>query len=63
MGEIIKGKFGKSAKLEKVKRSSLCEHGHHQWVIDTAKRFDVKQGKLLTVRKCSKCGKIRASAD
>lgn len=63
MGKIIKGKFGQAAQLNKIKRSSLCQHGHHQWVIDTNKQFDVKQGKLITTRRCSKCGKTRNSAD
>jgi len=63
MGDIVKGNFGKPAHLAKIKRSSLCQSGHHRWVVDTAKRFDVKQGKLVTLRKCSKCGKTKTSAD
>ena len=63
MGKIVKGQFGKAAQLKRIKRSSLCRHGHHRWVVDTHTRFDVKKGKLLTVNVCSKCGKTKSSAD
>ena len=63
MSNIIKGQFGKAAQLTRIRRSSLCQHGHHRWKVDTSTRFDVKEGKLLTVRTCSKCGKMKTSAD
>jgi len=63
MSNIIKGQFGKAAQLKRIKRSSLCQHGHHRWEVDTTTRFDVKEGKLLTVSICSKCGKTKTSAD
>jgi len=44
---------------EKHKGKTLCLHGHHKWVMDKAKQFDVKQGKLVTVYRCSRCGKTR----
>jgi len=40
-------------------KNSLCKNGHHKWVIDKAKQFDVKQGKLVTVYKCERCGEIK----
>ena len=40
--------------------NSLCKNGHHKWVIDKAKQFDVKQGKLVTVYKCARCGEIKS---
>ena len=63
MGEILKGQFGKVAQRKKNARSSLCQNGHHRWVVDKKQRFDVKQGKLVTLRRCSKCGATRTSAD
>ena len=36
---------------------TLWRHGHHKWVVDKDKQFDVKQGKLVTVWRCSRCGK------
>tara|TARA_B110000091_G_C13654328_1_gene406772 strand:- start:563 stop:754 length:192 start_codon:yes stop_codon:yes gene_type:complete len=63
MSNIIKGQFGKAAQLKRIKRSSLCQHGHHRWEVDTTTRFGVKEGKLLTVSICSKYGKTKTSAD
>ena len=61
MGEVIKAAFGKKAKLAKVSRSSLCANGHHRWVVEKKTQFDVKQGKLVTTERCSKCGKTRTT--
>ena len=54
MGEVIP--FRKPSLKEQHKGNTLCRHGHHKWVVDKAKRFDVKQGKLVTVSRCSRCG-------
>lgn len=43
-------------------RSQLCKHGHHKWLVDKAKQFDVQQGKLVTVYRCSRCDKTRVKA-
>jgi hypothetical protein len=59
MGDIIRAKFGAQAKRQKNARSSLCEQGHHQWLVDKSTRFDVKKGELITVERCKKCGKTR----
>ena len=45
-----------------LKGSTLCRQGHHKWVIVTRQRFDVKQGKLVTVSQCSRCGKRKVEA-
>jgi len=37
--------------------NTLCRNGHHQWVIDKSKQFDVKQGRLITTSVCARCGK------
>ena len=55
MGEIIP--FQKRSLKERHKGNTLCRHGHHKWVVDNARQFDVKQGKLVTVFQCSRCGK------
>ena len=54
MGEVIA--LLKRSLREKHKGKTLCRHGHHKWVVDKAKQFDVKQGKLVTVYRCSRCG-------
>ncbi|GAB3277412.1 hypothetical protein [Parahaliea aestuarii] len=54
--------FKKPSLQEKHKGKTLCKHGHHKWVVDKARQFDVKQGKLVTRYRCSRCGveKIKA---
>jgi len=37
----------------------MCRNGHHHWVVDVSKKFDVKQGKLVTVYRCPHCQKIK----
>lgn len=44
------------------KRSSLCENGHHRWAVWQRKPFDVKQGKLITIYRCERCGAERSEA-
>lgn len=58
MGEIIK--FKKKSLSEKHKGKTLCQSGFHKWAIVQAQKFDVKQGKLLTVYKCERCGKLKS---
>jgi len=45
-----------------VKKLGLCQHGHHKWKVVTDNKFDSKQGKLVTVYKCSNCGKQKIKA-
>ncbi len=60
MVKVLTGNFGKAARLNRVKRSSMCQHGHHRWLTDKTSKFDVKQGKLLTIYRCAKCDKTKA---
>lgn len=61
MAEIVP--FRKPGPKEKHRGKVLCRHGHHKWQVDKMKQFDVKQGRLVTVRVCARCGKRRVSAD
>jgi len=54
--------FKKPSLKEKAKGKTLCGRGFHKWEIDQTKQFDVKQGKLITVHRCRRCGATRASA-
>ena len=56
MSEVISLKAHKK-KLLKAKSRGLCQHGFHKWKINKEKQFDVKQGKLITVYQCERCGK------
>jgi len=55
MGEIVK--FKKPSLKEKAEGKTLCKSGFHQWKVVTEKKFDVKQGKLVTLLRCTRCGK------
>jgi len=55
MGEIIK--FRKPSVKAKAEGKTLCRSGFHRWKVVTERKFDVKQGKLVTLRRCERCGK------
>lgn len=60
MSDIID--FKRKTPAQKHKGKSLCRSGFHKWKILTGKKFDVKQGRLVTVFQCSRCGKIKNAA-
>ena len=60
MAEVIP--FRKPSLKERHKGNTLCRHDHHKWVVDKAKQFDVKQGKLVTVYRCCRCDKQKVKA-
>ncbi len=43
----------------RYKGASLCGHNHHKWETVKETRFDVKQGRLVTVLRCVRCGLTR----
>lgn len=43
--------------------STLCRNGHHRWKVWKNLPFDVRQGKLVTVYRCERCGKQRSAAE
>jgi len=54
--------FKKTKPSEKHKGNLLCKRNFHKWEIDQEKQFDVKQGRLVTVYKCKRCGKFKTEA-
>lgn len=54
MGDIVP--FKKASPFDKHKGKTLCRSGFHKWIIVKEKQFDVKQGKLVTLLKCARCG-------
>lgn len=54
MSEILP--FKRKTAKEKAKGKTLCRSGFHKWVATKERPFDVKQGKLLTLFRCSRCG-------
>ena len=37
--------------------NTLCNEGHHKWLIVQDKQFDSQSGKLVTLFECSRCKK------
>ncbi len=54
--------FKKPRPSEKNKGNTLCRNGFHKWEISKEKQFDSKQGKLVTVYQCKRCGKTKVQA-
>lgn len=40
----------------------LCQHGFHRWKIWQDKQFDSRQGRLVTVYRCERCGQQKVEA-
>ncbi len=57
MGEIIP--FRKPKASERHRNRTLCKSGFHKWKAAGETRFDVKQGKLVTVYRCERCGAVK----
>ncbi|MHB8534284.1 MAG: hypothetical protein ACYDBW_02425 [Sulfuricaulis sp.] len=57
MGDVVK--FKKPSLQKKGEGTTLCRSGFHRWKVVTEKKFDVKQGKLVTLLQCERCGKQR----
>ena len=57
MGKIVPFEKPKTKPLRKG--NTLCKSGFHKWEIDHATRFDVIEGKLVTVYRCARCGAVR----
>ncbi len=60
MSNVVR--FRKPSLKDKAKGKTLCGRGFHKWVIDQKKQFDVKQGRLITVHRCKRCGDTKTTA-
>ena len=60
MGDVIR--FKKPTAKQKHKGNTLCRNGFHKWEIIQEKQFDVKQGKLVTLYRCRRCGVERSES-
>ena len=59
MAKILEFKpVKKTPKMSLVKKTgnSLCREGHHKWEVVKETQFEVKQGKLVTLYRCKRCG-------
>ncbi len=57
MGEVVK-----FAPRKPRAQSSLCREGHHKWKIEKSSQFDIKQGRLVSVYICERCGRRKTTA-
>ena len=49
-------------KAAMARGKTLCGSGFHKWEIVQQQRFDVKQGRLVTVSRCRRCGAEKTEA-
>lgn len=57
MGEVVKFKKPKPSLREKAEGKTLCNRGFHRWQTVSERKFDVRQGKLVTLLRCERCGR------
>ncbi len=60
MGDVVP--FKQIRPKDKHKGKTLCKSGFHKWEIVRSNPFDVKQGKMVTRYRCSRCGATRIEA-
>jgi len=54
--------FKRPSAKEKHKGKTLCRSGFHKWKVVTERKFDVKQGKLVTLYECTRCKAQKSTA-
>jgi flavoprotein len=54
--------FKRPRPADKHKGKTLCRSGFHQWEICPEKPFDSKQGRLVTLYRCKRCGATKTQA-
>lgn len=55
MGKLLP--FKRPSLRKKSEGITLCRSKLHKWKVITEKKFDVKEGRLVTVFRCERCGK------
>lgn len=60
MGDVVQ--FKKPSLADKAKAHTMCKNGFHKWKIVSEQKFDVKMGKLVTLSRCTRCGKEKVKA-
>ena len=62
-GKPVSERARRQEKKKRAQGRTLCGRGFHKWRVDTERRFDVKKGRLITLRRCERCGATRTTAD
>jgi hypothetical protein len=55
MGDVVQ--FRKPSLQKRGEGKTLCRRGFHKWKVVSERKFDVKQGRLVTLLQCERCGK------
>ncbi len=56
MAKIVSLAKARKARQNEKAISPLCREGFHKWQPVKNTGFDVKQGKLVTLLRCARCG-------
>ena len=56
MANIVSFPNAKKRRQRRSKSHTLCRNGHHKWQVDKTSKFDTLQGKLVTIKRCTRCG-------
>lgn len=54
--------FKRQKPSERHKGKTLCKSGFHKWEISKEKQFDSRQGKLVTLYQCKRCGATKVKS-
>lgn len=60
MGDVLPFKRRKAS--EKHDKKILCKSHFHKWKVVKENQFDVKQGRLVTLYRCERCGLTKVEA-
>lgn len=52
----------KKYKQKRAESRTLCHSGFHKWELLAERRFDVKEGRLVSTHRCKRCGVERTRA-
>ena len=57
MSKVIRLDTARRARLQdKARGVTMCQSGFHKWKPLKERRFDVREGKLVTTERCERCG-------
>ena len=57
MTNVVSFPNAKQRRKIRNKNQTLCRNGNHKWQIDKTSKFDTSEGKLITLKRCIRCGK------
>lgn len=60
MGDVVP--FRHKTASEKHGKKILCRSNFHKWEVVKENQFDVKQGRLVTLYRCTRCGATKTEA-